>query len=570
MEQYALFESIAKNHMGENDAIIIATHEPRWILDTYEEDDKTEERLSYLIDHVFKGRVVLRLAGDIHNYTRHSLRPIRSTPPSPTVTSPPRSPMAAAKTAPASSPQRQQRMQRRRSSIQLLAPRALSPTRKHFPHMYADEADTSKQTEPSSTSISSPRQSITGNKPRGALHLIVSGGGGAFLHPTHAPRYRTLRYKSQPYKQQSCYPPVQVSRRYALLNVIGFRRINWRFDIIGGLGYFMLVFSMFPRCSVGAIYASPTWSESIYRFIDELLTMQYEMLTSSYVSLITAVGMSIMIAAFADTTSTVKRCITAIVVSLSHCIAAFSILVLFECIIDIATERGSLGRQGNHSLYEFFSASLPSPVTSVDASSTMQLFANFMKLCMTIFDVPEMVAIHRIKICASPSGLADLSRMELWQYYVSLLPYYFVLATPVVGIIFGVYLYVSVNVFGRHYNEAFSALRIASYKNFVRLHFQPNGDLELFVFGVDKMPKKWRRDPNWSGSTHARNENHLPSHRWSCPSYWKPVVTKVGNLLRLDFENPELDAHLSADDRSIPHLIDRVVIRRDDLTMADF
>ncbi|KAJ0403995.1 hypothetical protein P43SY_001389 [Pythium insidiosum] len=393
MEQYALFESIAKNHMGENDAVIIATHEPRWILDTYEEDEKTEERLSYLIDHV----------------------------------------------------------------------------------------------------------------------------------------------------------------RYALLNVIGFRRINWRFDIIGGLGYFFLVFSMFPRCSAGAIYASPTWSDAISLFVDELWSMQHEMLASSYVSLLTAVGMFISIAAFADTTSHLKRCITALIVSAAHCIAACSILVLFECIIDIATERGSLGREGNHSLYEFFSASLPSSVTmssGSDPSSAMRLFADFMKLCMTIFD--------------------ELSRMELWQYYMSVLPYYFVLATPVVGVIFGVYLYVSVNVFGRHYNEAFSALRIASYKNFVRLHFQRNGDLELFVFGVDKMPKKWRRDPNWSGSTHARNENHLPSHRWSCPSYWKPVVTKVGNLLRLDFENPELDAHLSADDRSIPHLVDRVVIRRDDLTQTDF
>jgi hypothetical protein len=98
-------------------------------------------------------------------------------------------------------------------------------------------------------------------------------------------------------------------------------------------------------------------------------------------------------------------------------------------------------------------------------------------------------------------GLGALSRVELWQYYLSLAPYFFVLATPVVGVVFGAYLYVSLNVFGRHYNEAFSALRIASYKNFVRLRLHANGDLELFAFGVDKMPGKWVRYARAHGRT---------------------------------------------------------------------
>lgn len=83
--------------------------------------------------------------------------------------------------------------------------------------------------------------------------------------------------------------------------------------------------------------------------------------------------------------------------------------------------------------------------------------------------------------------------MEQWTYYVSVLPYFWVLATPVVGAVFGLYLYVALNVFECHYNEAFSALRISSYKNFVRLHITPTGDLEVFAFGIDKMPRKWCR-----------------------------------------------------------------------------
>lgn len=179
---------------------------------------------------------------------------------------------------------------------------------------------------------------------------------------------------------------------------------------------------------------------------------------------------------------------------------------------------------------------------------------------------------------------------------MSVLPYFWVLATPVVGAVFGAYLYVSLNVFECHYNEAFSALRISSYKNFLRLHVQPNGDLEVFAFGIDKMPRKWCRyvvvyeksstvvvarwrwfimtvrltqtrplhssDPNWSGGTHMTPENQRPSHEWRFPSYWKPVVTTVDSMLRLDFENPSLDAKFNTTDRSNVQLVDRVLVRK--------
>ncbi|OQR90250.1 hypothetical protein THRCLA_09395, partial [Thraustotheca clavata] len=71
-EQFACFEAITKNHVKDTDRVIVVTHEPNWILDQYEHQ-RTEEKLQYLMTKVLAGRVVLRLAGDIHNYTRHSL-----------------------------------------------------------------------------------------------------------------------------------------------------------------------------------------------------------------------------------------------------------------------------------------------------------------------------------------------------------------------------------------------------------------------------------------------------------------------------------------------------------------
>lgn len=60
------------------------------------------------------------------------------------------------------------------------------------------------------------------------------------------------------------------------------------------------------------------------------------------------------------------------------------------------------------------------------------------------------------------------------------------------ALIWGIYLLVSLNVFGRHANEAFSALRIADYKNFLRLRIGADGQLSIYPVGIDRVPR-WRR-----------------------------------------------------------------------------
>jgi hypothetical protein len=59
--------------------------------------------------------------------------------------------------------------------------------------------------------------------------------------------------------------------------------------------------------------------------------------------------------------------------------------------------------------------------------------------------------------------------------------------------ILGVYLFVSLNVFGRHANEAFSSLRIEDWKSFLRLHVDERGDLTIYPIGIERVPRRWRR-----------------------------------------------------------------------------
>jgi hypothetical protein len=56
----------------------------------------------------------------------------------------------------------------------------------------------------------------------------------------------------------------------------------------------------------------------------------------------------------------------------------------------------------------------------------------------------------------------------------------------------GVYLLISVNVFGRHSEEAFSALRIQDYKNFLRLHIDRTGTLTIWPIKIERVPRHWR------------------------------------------------------------------------------
>ena len=66
-------------------------------------------------------------------------------------------------------------------------------------------------------------------------------------------------------------------------------------------------------------------------------------------------------------------------------------------------------------------------------------------------------------------------------------------------LIMGSYLLLSLNVFGRHGNEAFSSLALQDWKNFLRLHINENGDLTIYPIGIRRVPRKWKPRTSESG-----------------------------------------------------------------------
>jgi hypothetical protein len=68
----------------------------------------------------------------------------------------------------------------------------------------------------------------------------------------------------------------------------------------------------------------------------------------------------------------------------------------------------------------------------------------------------------------------------------------FILGGPVGSFILGVYLFISIRVFGRHGNEAFSSLRIQDFKQWLRLRIDAAGNLTIYAIAIDRVPRRWR------------------------------------------------------------------------------
>ena len=105
---------------------------------------------------------------------------------------------------------------------------------------------------------------------------------------------------------------------------------------------------------------------------------------------------------------------------------------------------------------------------------------------------------HAVSHIFAALGIAlfifPLISFGVWSYWIRLF------ATLTGGYVFGsfvmgLYLFISLNVFRRHSDEAFSALRIQDYKNFLRLHFMEDGSLGVYPIAIEKVPRKWRTNP---------------------------------------------------------------------------
>ena len=242
---------------------------------------------------------------------------------------------------------------------------------------------------------------------------IVSGGGGAYLAPTHKPFFgpeaTSMRHSvtvgDQRFEQRRAFPTPATSLRLSLLNLF-FLVTNWRFGLLTGLAY-----------------AGLTWAS---------VPSQPPDLTPSGVA-------RAFLALLNDQPGRVPVLL-----------AVLAGFVFFTYYSGRGDQDGRLFR----------------------------LIGGF------LHGGVHIAAAHTIAYGAAVV-CGDGFLAPLWRLLVN-----FVGGATVGPVLWGLYLMFAYSIFGAHGDESFSALRIKDYKNFLRLHIQPSGDLEIFPIGVTKVPRR--------------------------------------------------------------------------------
>lgn len=249
-------------------------------------------------------------------------------------------------------------------------------------------------------------------------HLIASGTGGAFLHPTHTlpddPRNE--------FSHQVSYPTPEKSRELAIGN-LGFLAKNPSFGALPAFAY--LSASWANGLTLGSCYQHTCVAElgelGISRWPDALIASFHGLLLNP----VGAVLYALIFAGFIFFTDRPRNGLT---------------------------------------------------LTLGTVHAFMHILAGLM-----IYWGSTYLAVSVFELAPKSVEQLLVSGMVI-----------FALAWLVGSTLFGLYLYLSVNVFGIHANESFSALRNPDYKGFLRFRIQPGGQLDMWFIGIDRAAKNWR------------------------------------------------------------------------------
>ncbi len=258
-------------------------------------------------------------------------------------------------------------------------------------------------------------EELNAKDPEAKVQKITSGGGGAFMHPTHGFDVTVISEDSpttnKPLRKfilKKNFPEIKTSKKLTLLNFFFIFKNPW-FGIL--TGFFYLLTAWMVGASIG--YKKPQSIFDTFTFTAEAFK------NNPFV----AIWLFLIIASFIIFTDTHSR------------------------------------------LYKWL--------------------GGLIHCC-----------VHLISIFYIGWGAAFLSDLFLsGNDYIKFSfsgSFTFISGWIIGSFIMGIYLLISMNIFGRHDEESFSALKIQDYKNFLRIHISEEGELTIFPIKIHKVPRKWR------------------------------------------------------------------------------
>jgi hypothetical protein len=314
---------------------------------------------------------------------------------------------------------------------------------------------------------------------------ITAGGGGAFLHPTHmgllGKDVSQLEEKSSGriFQKKAAFPPEEVSRKLCWRNLIfPYLRGNQSraFGFLTAALYLLITLAVVS--DFRQIEETANGIRSVVGLKNIIGTTLHTILNSPmtlFGALFTVLGFVL----FTDTHSKAHRWIMGSLHALAHILSAFALaLASTYFVINLVT------------------------VTSRWNNPPMKL---------------GPLELNWIYTMTQGEHVFNLDLRILLVVILILIGGY------IIGsFIQGLYLLLSLNLFGRHFNEAFSTIAIEDWKSFLKLKIDAEGDLTIYPIGIRKVPRKWKINGGAAGADIVPDRESDP--RMTEPALIEPPI----------------------------------------------
>ncbi|KAG5479963.1 hypothetical protein LSCM1_06382 [Leishmania martiniquensis] len=461
------FLDVIEKYMDAESCVVLAAHEPGWLYDAMEGDEKARQPELNRVADALGTRLRLRLAGDIHHYSRHT------------------------------------------------------------PRNASSEAPT----------------------------LVVSGGGGAFLHGA---RDDVIISQGTKYARACAFP-----ERNTFMNMAsrlwGFRVINWKFDLIVGFLCFVLLLSVLPlpmhmdlngRGTTGGGRRKMRVAQVFSLWVGYTTEIMSHVLTRGVISLLPLLFFWMCFSfAGADRHAPLlwRLCYGgvwafAVLLCCSGAMAFLHVQLLY------LMNHGLLQSAGGHWGTElenqatFMAKAVADYLRRITGGGSSWVSRRvsrgydivqaiipmeWLRVLLRCFDPFESLVFLSMTVSGGKVAhfSSTASRLQVLLYYVYVLFFYWVLITPIVSVLIGTFLLFSVTTFDYMYNATYSAFQMEEYKHFLRFRLDAaTRELHVYVVAVQEPSKVHQLDRAYLRSlTGPGLEEHRPPHLKQHPSRWGPV-----------------------------------------------
>jgi hypothetical protein len=291
---------------------------------------------------------------------------------------------------------------------------------------------------------------------------ITAGGGGAFLHPTHMGRLgkdvSQLKEKASGriFQKKAAYPPEEVSRRLCWRNLI-FPYLKGNQS--GAFGFLTAGLYLLITLAVVSDFKHIEQTASGIRSVVGLKNIIGTTLHTVLNSPMTLFGVLLTVLGFVlftDTHSKAHRWIMGSLHALAHVLSAFT--VALGSIYFVLSVVATTSRWNN-------------PPLKLGSLELNWVYRITQGEHVFNFDFRVLLAVVLIMVGGYVIG----------------------------SFIQGLYLLISLNLFGRHFNESFSTIAVEDWKSFLKLKIDRAGDLTIYPLGIQRVPRSWKRNDRGSG-----------------------------------------------------------------------